>query len=270
MSIPLEDGVADILGKARRGLGLADEEVAARAGLSPEAWGRLLQGGGATEELHQAAPVLGLHGGALAGLGSYQPAPVRVSGLAAFNTPWEDMTVNAYLVWDGASREAVAFDTGADCTAMLDTVQREGLQLRTILLTHTHGDHIFELDRLCSATGAKAYVSSREPLDGAEPFEPGAEFRCGALKIRTRLTWGHSPGGITYVIEGLGRPVAVVGDAIFAGSMGGGIVSYADALRTNREEIFSLPDDTVLCPGHGPLTTVGEERKHNPFFAATL
>jgi glyoxylase-like metal-dependent hydrolase (beta-lactamase superfamily II) len=57
-----------------------------------------------------------------------------------------------------------------------------------------------------------------------------------------------------------------VGDAIFAGSMGGGLVDYREALRTNRESIFTLPEDTVICPGHGPLTTVGEEKQHNPFF----
>jgi glyoxylase-like metal-dependent hydrolase (beta-lactamase superfamily II) len=69
------------------------------------------------------------------------------------------------------------------------------------------------------------------------------------------------------VVKGLAQPVAVVGDAVFAGSMGGGGVSYADALRTNREEIMTLPDNTIVAPGHGPLTTVGEEKKNNPFFA---
>jgi len=58
-----------------------------------------------------------------------------------------------------------------------------------------------------------------------------------------------------------------VGDALFAGSMGGGMASYADALKTNLEGIFSLPDETIVCPGHGPMTTVCEERAHNPFFA---
>ena len=71
---------------------------------------------------------------------------------------------------------------------------------------------------------------------------------------------------MTYVVNGLDKQVAIVGDALFAGSMGGGMVSYPDALRTNREKIISLPNETVLCPGHGPMTTVGEEKKHNPFF----
>ena len=69
------------------------------------------------------------------------------------------------------------------------------------------------------------------------------------------------------MIGGLAQPVAVVGDALFAGSMGGPNTSYGDCLRTNREEILSLPSETILCPGHGPLTKVALELKNNPFFA---
>jgi glyoxylase-like metal-dependent hydrolase (beta-lactamase superfamily II) len=68
------------------------------------------------------------------------------------------------------------------------------------------------------------------------------------------------------VVTGLTRRLAVVGDALFAGSMGGGLVDYDEALRTNREGIFTLDDETILCPGHGPLSTVGEEKLHNAFF----
>jgi len=66
----------------------------------------------------------------------------------------------------------------------------------------------------------------------------------------------------------LERPLAVVGDALFAGSMGGGMISFDDAWRNNREKILTLPDETVICPGHGPMSTVGEEKRNNPFFAA--
>jgi glyoxylase-like metal-dependent hydrolase (beta-lactamase superfamily II) len=69
------------------------------------------------------------------------------------------------------------------------------------------------------------------------------------------------------VVEGLSRSLAIVGDAMFAGSMGGGMVSYDEALRTNRQEILTLPDETIICAGHGPLTTVGEQKWANPFFA---
>ena len=75
---------------------------------------------------------------------------------------------------------------------------------------------------------------------------------------------------MTYVVTGLAQPIAIVGDSLFAGSMGGGNVSYDDALRNNLEKILTLPDETIICPGHGPMTTVGEEKQHNPFFAGQL
>ena len=269
-SIPLEDTAADIVGKAMRGLKLTDADVAAKAGLDARAVQSLREGTFDEAAARAVAPVLHVGADALVAMGkkAWRPQPVEVAGLAAFNTPFEDMTVNSYLAFDPASREAVAFDTGADCTAMLELLAREKLTLKLILLTHTHGDHILELDRLKEKTGAPAFVGNREPIDGAETFAEGREFQCGALHIGTRLTWGHSPGGITYIIRGLEKPVAIVGDAVFASSMGGGGISYPDALRTNREQILTLPDATVLCPGHGPLTTVGEEKMHNPFFAA--
>ena len=269
-SIPLEDTYADILGKAMRGLKLTDAEVAAKAGVTVDALASLKDGSFDEATVRAVAPVLGIGADALVAMGKkeWHPQPVTVAGLACFNTPFEDMTVNSYLVFDCQSGEAVAFDTGADCSGMLEFLADQKLTLKLILLTHTHGDHILELDRLKEKTGAPAFVGNREPIDGAETFAEGREFQVGALRIESRLTWGHSPGGITYVVSGLEKPVAVNGDAVFASSMGGGGISYPDALRTNREQILTLPENTVLCPGHGPLTTVGEEKAHNPFFAA--
>ena len=270
MNIPLEDTAADIVGKAMRGLKLNDADVAAKARVTAEAVASFRDGAYDERTARAVAPVLNVNADALSALcnKAWRPQPVEVAGLASFNTPYEDMTVNSYIACDRASGEAVAFDTGADCSGMLEFLAREKLTLKLILLTHTHGDHILELDRLKEKTGAPAFVGNREPIDGAECFAEGRTFQCGALRIETRLTWGHSPGAITYVITGLEKPVAIVGDAVFASSMGGGGISYPDALRTNREQIFTLSDNTVLCPGHGPLTTVGEEKAHNPFFAA--
>jgi len=270
MPIPLEDNFADIISKAQRGLAISDSALASRADLPVETVQQLRAGYFDPAAAEAVAPALGLNAKALLDIGqnAYSPEEIgHFNGLAQFNTPFGDMTVNAYLAWDPQTQDAAAFDTGGDCSEMLHTIESKELRLRCILLSHTHGDHIFDLDRLKHKTGAPAYVSSREPLHGAEPVEPGQEFAVGSLKITARLTWGHSRGGLTWVIRGLRRPVAVVGDALFAGSMGGGMASYADALRTNREEIFSLPDDTILCPGHGPMTSVREERKGNPFFA---
>jgi glyoxylase-like metal-dependent hydrolase (beta-lactamase superfamily II) len=270
MPIPLEDNFADVIMKAQRGLGLSDSVLASKSGVTAAAV-QGLRGGYFDEEGARAvAPVLGLDARALVELGrnAYAPAEIGpMEGLEQFNTEFGDMTVNAYLVWDPAAKVAAAFDTGGDCGGMIERIDSLGLKLRYIFLTHTHGDHIFDLDRLRERTGAPAFVSSREPVEGAQPIEPGREFYVGALRVGTRLTWGHSRGGITWVVSGLRRTVAVVGDALFAGSMGGGMVSYKEALLTNRNEIFSLPDETVICPGHGPMTSVGEEKRHNPFFS---
>ena len=268
--ITLEDTFADIIGKAIRGLRLPDAQVAGSAGIELGALEALRAGHWEPVAAAKVAPVLGLGVAALAGIGSggWSPAAVAIEGLAQFNTPYEDMAVNAYLVWDPATGEAAAFDTGADASGMLSLAAEKQLRITQIFLTHTHGDHIFDLDRLKEKTGARVYVGAREPLDGVESFEAGAAFQIGGLQVATRLTWGHSVGGITYVVTGLAQPLAIVGDAIYAGSMGGGGVSYEAALETNRSQILSLAGETIIAPGHGPLTTVAEQRVSNPFFAA--
>jgi glyoxylase-like metal-dependent hydrolase (beta-lactamase superfamily II) len=149
---------------------------------------------------------------------------------------------------------------------MLKFASERKIRIQMILLTHTHPDHIADLERLKRMAEAAAFVSKNEPTPGAETFEAGRKFVVGSLQIETRQTSGHSRGGITYIVNGLPRKIAVVGDSIFAASMGGGLVSYQDALENNLRQILTLPDETILCPGHGPLTTVGEEKVHNPFF----
>jgi glyoxylase-like metal-dependent hydrolase (beta-lactamase superfamily II) len=270
MTIPLEDNVGDIIGKAQRGLGIPDSQLAERAGVSVGDVRKLRDGDFAGEAIERVAPILKLSAPALRKLaaGEWNPEALpEPDGLAMFNTTYGDMTVNAYLVWDPATREAVAFDTGADCGGMLQRVERANLKIKLILLTHAHPDHVADLRRLRKATGAPVYISELEREEGAEPIAEGKKFEVGSLKIEARLTSGHSPGGITYVVNGLARPVAIVGDSLFAGSMGGGNVSYTDAIRNNREKILTLPDETIVCPGHGPLTTVGKEKRDNPFFS---
>jgi glyoxylase-like metal-dependent hydrolase (beta-lactamase superfamily II) len=266
--IPLEDNFTDILGKAQRGFKLTDDDLAKRAGVTTEDLARLKSGEVQETELRKVARSLNLGKTTLVESARklWYPTPQEVAGLAPFNTPYEDMTVNTYLVWDATTGEAAVFDTGATCSSILHLVKTNQLVVKLILLTHTHPDHIADLPRLKQETGAPAYVCQLEAMAGVESFSEGREFSLGHLKIATRLTSGHSRGGITYVVSGLARPVAVVGDAMFAGSMGGGAVSYLDALANNRKKILLLPNETVLCPGHGPLTTVGEEKLHNPFF----
>jgi len=267
-NIPLEDSFSDIIGKAQRGLKLSDEQLSQRAGVSVSDLQASKQGQAKEPTLRNLAATLGLGADRLVASAkkAWYPAARELAGLAQFNTPYEDMTVNAYLAWDEVSKQAVAFDTGATSEPMLEFARQRALTISTVLLTHTHPDHIADLSRLRKHTGAPAFVSQLEPTPQAEGFSEGRSFVVGALRIETRKTSGHSVGGITYVISGLKTAVAIVGDSIFAGSMGGGAISYADALENNRTKILSLPNETVLCPGHGPLTTAGEEKQHNPFF----
>jgi len=151
---------------------------------------------------------------------------------------------------------------------MLDVVEAEGLTLRYIFVTHTHDDHIADLDTLAS-TGAELWASELEPVDrpGAKTFQENAHFHLGELACKTLFTTGHSPGQTTYYITGLAWPLAIVGDSLFASSMGGSVGHYDAQLRHNRQKILPLPADTVLACGHGPLTTLKQEKQHNPFFA---
>ncbi|MBV9008081.1 MAG: MBL fold metallo-hydrolase [Verrucomicrobia bacterium] len=272
IDIPLEDTFADVISKAQRGLGISDSELAQKARLDAHTLRRLRAGEFDELALFRVAPVLALGARALSDLAQdqYRPEVHEIDGLALFNTRFHDMRVNAFLVWDPKSREALAFDTGADASEMLARAEEEGLTIKLILLTHAHPDHIADLARLVNATPAPVYISGRESAPGAEAISEGKEFELGRLHIKTLLTWGHSRGGVTYFVTGLSRPLAIVGDSIFAGSMGGGNVSYKDALRNNLEKILTLPDETIICPGHGPLTTVGQEKEHNPFFAGLI
>ena len=271
--IPLEDNAGDIIGKAQRGLRISDGELAEKARVSSQKIRQLREGDFDELALLRIAPVLGLAARALCELAKSEWHPKKIDnsgGLAQFNTHYHGMAVNAYLVWDPASRAAAAIDTGADCSEMVRFANREKLSVKLILLTHAHADHVADLPRLREETGGDVFTPAREPVPGAEPIDDGRHFRLGKLDFETRLTWGHSRGGMTYVVTGLARPIALVGDSLFAGSMGGGNASYQDALRNNLEKILTLPDETIVCPGHGPMTTVGEEKTHNPFFAGKV
>ncbi len=269
--VPLEDNYDDVIAKAQQGLGMDDAELARRAQVTPAAIASLKAGQFDEFTARRIAQHLRLNRDALVRLAQkkwYPQQPVFPSGFMAFNTPMGDMAVNNYIMWDDRTKNAAVFDTGASCEDLLDFIRSERLTVRYIFITHTHEDHIADLPRLAAETKAEVWASSREPVDfpGAKTFEENAFFHLGQLAIKTLFTWGHSPGGTTYYVTGLSWPIAVTGDSIFASSMGGGKISYADAYENNLKKIMTLPSDTVLACGHGPLTTVSQERRNNPFF----
>jgi hydroxyacylglutathione hydrolase len=272
MKIPLEDLFEDIVGKAQRGLQLSDQELARRAHLSSEELRSLKTGSGNPAGVSGLAAALGLGSKALAESysKSWYPSDVPdVEGAKQFNTPLLDMTVNSYLIWVPETKEAAIFDTGSDASELLAFVDSAGLTVKYLFLTHTHSDHVADLGAIVKRTHAEIFAPDLERLPDTKAVREGDQFRLRKLRIEARLTNGHSPGGTSYVVHGLQNTVAVVGDSLFAGSMGGAPNDYQKALRNNLEKLLSLPGNTLICPGHGPLTTVANEREHNPFFAGT-
>ena len=268
--IRIEDNFEDVLMKASTGLKLGKKALAQRANVSVSAVNVLLRGELDDAALRAVAPVLALDADALISMAV--PEPIEVAGLRCYNTAfpvegYEEMTVNSYLVWSPETKIAVAFDTGANVDAMRADIEALGLDLQALILTHTHRDHIAAYDELLATIeGAVAFAPELEPYKEADLLTHRDSIELEGLRIEVRLTNGHSPGGTTYVIEGLEVPVAMVGDSLFCLSQGGAKLNYQQALDNNRAHVLSLSDDTVLCAGHGPLTTVANEKAHNPFF----
>jgi glyoxylase-like metal-dependent hydrolase (beta-lactamase superfamily II) len=273
--IPLEDNFTDVIAKAQRGWKLSDDDLLKRAEISADDLAAVRAGKPIIPVLRRLARHLRLSPDALEALALrrwYPEQAIFPRGFAAFNTPCGDMTVNSFLVWDTREKVAAAFDTGADATEMLDLIRAEGLRLRYIFLTHTHHDHVGGLPQLAGETGAEVWSSELEPVNhpGARTFKESAHFHVGTLAIKTILTTGHSPGLTTFLVTGLSWPLAVVGDALFASSMGGSAEHFAEQHRNNKVKLLTLPRDTVLACGHGPMTTLAQEKTHNPFLARQL
>ena len=265
----LEDNHEDIIAKAMRGKSIGKSMLADAIGVGKTDIEKVLSGEVLEDVIARTGPHLNLDVEKLltAANKHWSPRSVDTNGVKKFVSDFGEMSVNSYVVFDQDSKKAWIFDTGTDCNSLISFIEEDGLKVDSILLTHTHRDHIYCLEQLKSHfLGVDIFVHKSEQLSGTIPIEENFKLQMGALKLNALHTFGHSVGGITYLIDGLPCPVAIVGDAIFAGSMGGGMASYQDALRNNREKIMTLADPTVICPGHGPMSTIGEEKKYNPFF----
>jgi len=265
----LEDTHLDVLTKAQKAQGMTDRDLAKLAQVSIPELNSIRGGGREPAALERLAKTLGLKPSKISDLanGTWHPPTVALPlGVAMFTTPFADMTVNHFLLWDPASLKAVAVDAGTDADALLACLARHKLTLVKILLTHAHGDHVLELDRIREKTKAPALAPEAEPVEGCKPVKNNQSFKVGALSIKAHTVPGHSTGGTVYEFHGLETPVTAVGDVIFSGSVGGIRSRYRQALAAIQTSVLSMPPETILLPGHGPLTTVAHEKIHNPFF----
>ena len=271
----LEDHLGDIIRKARAMSRVPAAAAATAAGISGTELAALEESGqtGQQPDFSALAKLIGLNPSKLEGIAKgWLPAEKDLSvwrELRVFTTAEEGMTVNCYLIWDEVNRETALFDTGFDAKPVLDCLAENQLQLRHVFITHTHYDHVEALPKIREAfPRAKLHLGSKAaPVD--QRNKPNEIVHLGGLRVTHRETPGHAEDGVTYIVGNWQEDaphVAIVGDAIFAGSMGRGNQSWELARQKAREQILTLPPATLLCPGHGPLTTVAEERDHNPFF----
>jgi len=272
----LEDHLGDILRKARAHAGVALEATAAAAGLTPPELAALEESGLSEKAINYAllGSLLELDPAKLRGIAEGWRPPAMDLGtwreLRVITTAGLGMSVNAYLVWDEVTREAALFDTGFDAAPIVTLIEQHGLTLRHLFITHSHADHVAAVPAIRERFPKIRLHSSAKTAPVDQRNRPHECLQLGSLRITHRDTPGHAEDGVTYVIGTWPEDaphVAVVGDALFAGSMGKAPGQAALARQKARESILSLPPATLLCPGHGPLTTVAEERAHNPFFA---
>ena len=212
-------------------------------------------------------------------------ATVRIKGI-----PLGAWQTNAWLVWieGGARRPGWIIDPGDAPGALLRAVAEHAIEVEAILLTHAHLDHIIGLDAVSAALGDPPVYA--HPLEkgwcgdpqlnlsafaGIDPvsvrapthtMEKGDVLTLGPTKWKVLHTPGHSPGSVTlYCAQ---ASVAIVGDTLFAGSIGRSDFPTSDPdalMRSISDELLALPDETAVHPGHGPSTTIGAERRTNPF-----
>jgi glyoxylase-like metal-dependent hydrolase (beta-lactamase superfamily II)/DNA-binding XRE family transcriptional regulator len=274
-AVNLEDHLGDIIRKARAMSGVSSASAANAAGISETELAALEASGQINQRPNLAvlARLIGLNPAKLEDIArGWLPAEKDLSGwheLRVFTTAEEGMTVNGYLVWDEVTRETALFDTGFDAKPVLDCINENQLQLRHVFITHSHYDHVEALPEIREAFPRTRLHSGSKAAPVDQRNKPNEIVHLGGLRITHRDTPGHAGDGVTYIVGNWQEDaphVAVVGDTIFAGSMGNGNGAWDLAKQKVKEQILSLPPETLICPGHGPLTTVAEEKEHNPFF----
>ena len=273
--IPLEDTFGDVLRKAMRGNRVEPHSLAARTGIDADAIEHWLGDDGAAtaDEARALARILHLDPERLADLaiGAWYPHLPHAADVR--HHPHDPHPSNGYVFFLEGGRRAALVDPAGVPERLVRMLHEGSYGLEYILITHKHADHcdatadvaaafpdakivMHELD--ARAIGDLANTSLRV-RDGEElPF--GDDVR-----IRMLHTPGHTDGSSSYLF----KSTLFTGDTLFAGSVGGAygdVSTYADILNGIRSKIFTLPDDTILMPGHGPPSTVGQERAHNPFF----
>ncbi len=279
LNMPLEDHAGDIIRKSRMGRGVSAIEVASAANLNPHQLQQFEEDGHEIPELNfeAVAERLTLDPAKLRQIASgWEPHTHDMHQWTHFRHIETDdggMAVNCFLIWDDASKVGALFDTGWILPPIQSLIETHSIQLQHIFITHSHYDHIEALGKVRQFAPEALLHSNIKSAPKAQQLVPDERFQLGSLTVSYRETPGHADDGVTYVVEGFPAEqpnLVIVGDAIFAGSIGGAPKHFELARTKVLDEVLSLPGNSLICPGHGPLTTVSEERKHNPFFPSAM
>jgi len=180
-----------------------------------------------------------------------------------------DWLSNAYLVGEGAGGAAVVIDSGGPSEPLLDAAERHDLDVRLLLLTHHHADHVSENSVWKERHGVEVLAHPLEAKllgDVDRTIEPGEPLAVGGLEIESLHSPGHTAGMLNFVVNG---GDVFTGDTLFKGSVGGvraaGSTSFEDLRRSIMDVLMGLPHDTRVHPGHTDPTTIGAEWEANPF-----
>ena len=271
----LEDHLGDILRKARKAANMSLEALAAVVDLSSEELHGLETSGHINRrpDFGKLADRLALNPGKVEAIANgWEPARMDLGiwrELRLITTTRAGNAVNCFLAWDEVSLDAALFDTGWEAGPILDLIDKNGLHLKHLFLTHLHEDHVAAMEDLREKFPKLHLHTNSKTVPPQHRNRANDCLQLGSLRITNRETPGHAEEGVTYLI-GNGPEdaphVAIVGDTLFAGSIATGFQSWELLKDKIRNQILSLPEDTLLCPGHGPLTTVAQEKTHNPFF----
>ena len=247
----LEDDYNDCLGKAILGHGCSITQLALLAGINERRITACLNGQEDAAVIHMLAPHLQLSADKLLALKHYDPTAHCIPGLTQVVSPFGHLGVNAYIVSFGET--TLVFDTGTDSSELHELAP----QPSHLFITHGHPDH---------SAGVIEFGHCKKSFP--EELHHGEIIQLGDLEVKVLDVTGHCNPARAYFIKGLVKPICIVGDAIFAGSIGKCVSpeSYAAALANISDHLLKLPDETILCSGHGPLTTVALEKANNPFF----
>ncbi len=246
----IEDDFNDVLGKAIRGLGFDVDSL----NLDPVRLRKCLSGEFDAEIIQALAPHLKLNTERLLNLPNYEPKlEVSIpSAVKTFISPFGHLGVNAFTVENDS--HILIFDTGTNAQECIDYIAQSPEKKKHLFITHPHADHL----------GCEAEILPH--VKTSQLLEPGQVLTFGKLTLTSLDVAGHSVPASAYLIEGLEMPLCIVGDAVFAGSIGGiSQENYSLALANINKKILTLPANTILLNGHGPATSVGLELKHNPF-----